>query len=117
MSFLKIIDGSLWHNEERLACLPTHNCGVGAGGKFSSKNTALIICSLTFTFFHFKLVLHKNQKRNHFDILLYVDIFYLLYILVSFVKLQPISLSQYFFYKIPGNKLFSTATSKSGVLL
>ena len=84
--------------------------GGGGGYKFSSEhcfnnlfvdvnihNFAEQETNYFISYFHFKLVLHENQKRNHFNIFLFIDIFYLLFILVSFVKLQPISLSQYFF--------------------
>ena len=54
---------------------------------------------LKFTF-TFKCVLLQNQKCNYFNHLLYIAALYLLFIPVSFIKFNPLSLSWYFFYKI-----------------
>ena len=54
---------------------------------------------LKFTF-TFKCVLLENQKCNYFNHVLYIVALYLLFIPVSFIKFNPLSLSWYFFYKI-----------------
>ena len=54
---------------------------------------------LKFTF-TFKCVQRENQKCNYFNHLLYIAALYLLFIPVSFMKFNPLSLSWYFFYKI-----------------
>ena len=50
---------------------------------------------LKFTF-TFKCVLLENQKCNYFNHLLYIAALYLLFIPVSFIKFNPLSLSWYF---------------------
>ena len=44
----------------------------------------------------FKCVLLENQKCNYFNHLLYIAALYLLFIPVSFIKFNPLSLSWYF---------------------
>ena len=53
---------------------------------------------LKFTF-TFKCVLLENQKCNYFNHLLYIAALYLLFIPVSFIKFNPLSLSWYFLQK------------------
>ena len=53
---------------------------------------------LKFTF-TFKCVLLENQKCNYFNHLLYIAALYLLFIAVSFIKFNPLSLSWYFFFE------------------
>ena len=67
---------------------------------------------LKFTF-TFKCVLLENQKCNYFNHLLYIAALYLLFIPVSFMKFNPLSLSWYF---LPNSRkvLFQAATSQSG---
>ena len=67
------------------------------------------ILKFTFTF---KCVLHETQKCNYFNILLYITTFYLLFIPVSLIKLNPLSLS-WNFYKHSRKVLFQAATSHS----
>ena len=50
---------------------------------------------LKFTF-TFKCVLLENQTCNYFNHLLYIAALYLLFIHVSFIKFNPLSLSWYF---------------------
>ena len=50
---------------------------------------------LKFTF-TFKCVLLENQKCNDFNHLLHIAALYLLFIPVSFIKFNPLSLSWYF---------------------
>ena len=45
--------------------------------------------------FTFKCVLLENQKCNYFNHLLYIAALYLLFIPVSFIKFNPLSLSCY----------------------
>ena len=63
--------------------------------------------------FTFKCVLLENQKCNYFNYLLYIASFYLLFILVSFIKFNPLSLSWYFLQN-SRKVLFQAATSQSG---
>ena len=67
---------------------------------------------LKFTF-TFKCVLLENQKRNYFNHLLYIAAPYLLFIPVSFIKFNPLSLSWYFLQN-SRKVLFQAATSQSG---
>ena len=67
---------------------------------------------LKFTF-TFKSVLLENQKCNYFNHLLYIAALYLLFIPVSFIKFNPLSLSWYFL-QISRLILFQAATSQSG---
>ena len=62
---------------------------------------------LKFTF-TFKCVLLENQKCNYFNHLLYIATLYLLFIPVSFIKFNPLSLSWYFFYKILERSCFKS---------
>ena len=57
------------------------------------------VLKFTFTFNMFKCVLLENQKCNYFSHLLYIVALYLLFIPVSFIKFNPLSLSWYFFSK------------------
>ena len=66
----------------------------------------------TFTFF-FKCVLLENQKCNYFNYLLCIAALYLLFIPVSFIKFNPLSLSWYFLQNSI-KVLFQAATSQSG---
>ena len=50
---------------------------------------------LKFTF-TFKCVLLENQKCNYFNHLLFIAALYFLFIPVSFIKFNPLSLSWYF---------------------
>ena len=69
---------------------------------------------LKFTF-TFKCVLLENQKCNYFNHLLYIAALYLLFVAVSFIKFNPLSLSWYFFFLQNSRKvLFQAATSHSG---
>ena len=63
---------------------------------------------------NFKCVLPKNQKCDYFNLLLYIATFYLLFIPVSFIKVNPLSLSWYFFLQNSRKVLFQAATSQSG---
>ena len=65
---------------------------------------------LKFTF-TFKCVLLENQKCNYFDHLLYIAALYLLFIPVSFIKFNPISLAWYFLQN-SRKVLFQAATSQ-----
>ena len=67
---------------------------------------------LKFTF-TFKCVLLENQKSNYFYHLLYIAALYLLFIPVSFIKFNPLSLSWYFLQN-SRKVLFQAATSQSG---
>ena len=67
---------------------------------------------LNFTF-TFKCVLLENQKCNYLNHLLYIAALYLLFIPVSFIKLNPLSLSWYFLQN-SRKVLFKAATSQSG---
>ena len=67
---------------------------------------------LKFTF-TFKCVLLENQKCNYFNHLLYIAALYLLFIPVSFIKFNPLSLSWYFLQN-SRKVLFQAATSQSG---
>ena len=63
----------------------------------------------------FKCVLLENQKCNYFNHLLYIAALFLLFIPVSFIKFNPLSLSWYFFFLQNSRKvLFQAATSQSG---
>ena len=64
---------------------------------------------LKFTF-TFKCVLLENQKCNYFNHLLYIAALYLLFIPVSFIKFNPLSLSWYFLQN-SRKVLFQAATS------
>ena len=66
---------------------------------------------LRFTF-TFKCVLLENQKCNYFNHLLYIAALYLLFIPVSFIKFNPLSLSWYFLQN-SRKVLFQAATSQS----
>ena len=61
---------------------------------------------------NFKCVLPKNQKCDYFNLLLYIATFYLLFIPVSFIKVNPLSLSWYFFYKILERSCFKRRRRK-----
>ena len=65
---------------------------------------------LKFTF-AFKCVLLENQKGNYFNHLLYIAALYLLFIPVSFIKSNPLSLSWYF-YKILERSCFKRRRRK-----
>ena len=67
---------------------------------------------LKFTF-TFKCVLLENQKSNYFYHILYIAALYLLFIPVSFIKFNPLSLSWYFLQN-SRKVLFQAATSQSG---
>ena len=67
---------------------------------------------LKFTF-TFKCVLLENQKCNYFNHILYIAALYLLFIPVSFIKFNPLSLSWYFLQN-SRKVLFEAATSQSG---
>ena len=67
---------------------------------------------LKFTF-TFKCILLENQKCNYFNHLLYIAALYLLFIPVSFIKSNPLSLSWYFLQN-SRKVLFQAATSQSG---
>ena len=54
-----------------------------------------------------------EPKCNYFNHLLYIAALYLLFIPVSFIKFNPLSLPWYF-YKILETVLFQAATSQSG---
>ena len=66
---------------------------------------------LKFTFTS-KCVLLENQKCNYFNHLLYIAALYLLFIPVSFIKFNPLSLSWYFLQN-SRKGLFQAATSQS----
>ena len=55
----------------------------------------------------------ENQKCNYFDHLLYIAALFLLFIHVSFIKFNPLSLSWYFLQN-SRKVLFQAATSQSG---
>ena len=67
---------------------------------------------LKFTFTS-KCVLLENQKCNFLNHLLYIAALYLLFIPVSFIKFNPLSLSWYFLQN-SRKVLFQAATSQSG---
>ena len=67
---------------------------------------------LKFTF-TFKCVLLENQNCNYFNHLLYIATLYLLFIPVSFIKFNPLSLSWYQFLQNSRKVLFQAATSQS----
>ena len=67
---------------------------------------------LKFTF-TFKCVLLENQKCNYFNRLLYIAALYLLFIPVSFIKFNPVSLSWYFVQN-SRKVLFQETASQSG---
>ena len=67
------------------------------------------VLKLTFTF---KCVLLENQKCNYFNHLLYISALYLLFITVSFIKFNSLSLSWYFFYKILERSCFKRRRRK-----
>ena len=67
---------------------------------------------LRFTF-TFKCVLLENQKCNDFNHLLHIAALYLLFIPVSFIEFNPLSLSWYFLQN-SRKVLFQAATSQSG---
>ena len=68
---------------------------------------------LKFTF-TFKCVLLENQKCNYLNHnLLYIAALYLLFIPVSFIKFNPLSLSWYIL-QYSRKVLFQAATSQSG---
>ena len=67
---------------------------------------------LKFTF-TFKCVLLENQKCNYFNHLFYIAALYFLFIPVSFIKFNPLSLSWYFLQN-SRKVLFQAATSQSG---
>ena len=62
----------------------------------------------------FKCVLLENQKCNYFNYSLYIAALYLLFIPVSFIKFNPLSLSWHFFLQNSRKVLFQMATSQSG---
>ena len=64
--------------------------------------------------FTFKCVLLENQKCNYFNHLLYIATLYLLFIPVSLIKFNPLSLSWYFFLQNSSKVLFQAVTSQSG---
>ena len=66
--------------------------------------------------FTFKCVLLGNQKCNYFNHILYIAALYLLFIPVSFIKFNPLSLSLYFLQNSRNMRkvLFQAATSQSG---
>ena len=71
---------------------------------------------LKFTF-TYKCILLENQKCNYFNHLLYIATLYLLFIPVSFMKFNPLSLSWYFLQnsiELYRKVLFQAATSQSG---
>ena len=68
------------------------------------------VLKITFTF---KCVPLENQKCNYFNHLLYIAALYLLFIPVSFMKFNPLSLSWYFLQN-SRKVLFQAATSQSG---
>ena len=55
----------------------------------------------------------ENQKCNYFNHFLYIAALYLLFIPVSFIKFNPLSLSWYFLQN-SRKVLFQAATSQSG---
>ena len=63
--------------------------------------------------FTFKCVLLGNQKCNYFNHSLYIAALYLLFIPVSFIKFNPLSLAWYFLQN-SRKVLFQAATSQSG---
>ena len=68
--------------------------------------------------FSLKCVLLENQKCNHFKRLLYIDpFFYLLFIPVSFIKFNPLSLSLHFNTKILERSCFKWRTAMSRDLI
>ena len=67
---------------------------------------------LKFTF-TFKCILLEHRKCNYFNHLLYIAALYLLFIPVSFLKFNPLSLSWYFLQN-SRKVLFQAATSQSG---
>ena len=69
------------------------------------------VLKLTFTF---KCVLLENQTSNHFNHLLCIAALYLLFIPVSFIKFNPLSLSWWYFLQNSRKVLFQAATSQSG---
>ena len=81
---------------------------------FGDVNVSVYVNSdvLKFTF-TFKCVLLENQKCNYFNHLLYIADLYLLFIPVSFIKFNPLSLSWYILQN-SRKVLFQAATSQSG---
>ena len=63
--------------------------------------------------FTLKCVLLEKQKCNYFNHLLYIAALYLIFIPVSFIKFNPLSLSWYFLQN-SRKVLFQAATSQSG---
>ena len=63
--------------------------------------------------FTFKCILLENQKCNYFNHLLYIAALYLLFIPISFMKFNPLSLS---WYSLQNSRkvLFQAAMSQSG---
>ena len=69
------------------------------------------VSKFTFTF---KCVLLENQKCNYSNHLLYIAALYLLFIPVSFIKFNPLSLSWYILQNSRKAFRFQAATSQSG---
>ena len=81
---------------------------------FGDVNVSVYGNSDVFKFtFTFKCVLLENQKCNYCNHLFYIAALYLLFIPVSFIIFNPLSLSWYFF-QTSRKVLFQAATSQSG---